>query len=220
MLVSYSHNFLFTHSLRTGGTSFKSVLRPLSSNPERYIENRVLRALGIRINHYTLYQRKWFRGHTSALTAKRNIPADVWDGLFKFTNARNPFDRLVSLYHHLQNHKTGVRLKDMGFDAFVREWSLDPKLQQKELIIDENGELLMDYIGHFETLAQDFQYITSRIGLDATLPHKNGSVHKDYREYYTPELIKLVNERFAEDLEFFGYEFDTAAPKQRLTAAA
>jgi hypothetical protein len=176
--------------------------------------------LGIRINHFTTHQRKWFRGHTSAAVAKNNIPTEVWNQLFKFTIARNPFDRLVSLYYHLPTHTSGKEVRSMTFEQFVRKWSLDPKLQQKKLITDNAGHLLVDYVGHFESLATDFQYITSKIGIEETLPHRNGSSHRDYRTYYTPELIDLVFERFAADCEFFGYGFDVAQPSRRMNSDA
>lgn len=220
MIVSFNRRFLFTHILRTGGTSVKSVLRPYSSQPERLIENRLLRAIGIRINHLTLYQRKWFRGHTPAEVARRNLPREVWSGLFRFTIVRNPFDRMVSLYHHLPRHKSGRTMREMTFEQFIRTWSTRPEFQQKPLVTDADGKLLVHFVGHFETLQQDFSRVCTRIGIEAELGHANASPRRrDYREYYTPELIEIVQQAFADDLEYFGYEFSVPGVNRRLTAA-
>ncbi|MCH2209855.1 MAG: sulfotransferase family protein [Fuerstiella sp.] len=220
MIVSFDKKFLFCHLLRTGGTSIKRALKPYSSQPERFMENRILRALGIRINHWTAYERKWFRGHTSAGIAKCNMPSDVWSDLFRFTIVRNPFDRMVSLYHHLPRHKSGRGVRDLTFHEFVNTWSRRPEFQQKPLITDENGKLLVDFVGHFESLREDFRYICQKIGLEADLEHANASPRqRDYRDYYTPELISVVQEVFSDDLESFGYQFSVPESDGRLNAA-
>ena len=69
----------------------------------------------------------------------------------------------------------------------------------------------MDMLLHFETLKSDFEALTKRLGIEigATLPHKNkGYSAENWRHYYltSPDLIDLVAERFAEDVQMFGYE--------------
>jgi len=39
------------------------------------------------------------------------------------------------------------------------------------------------------------------------LPHLMKSTKKNYREYYTPELIELVRERYQKDIDILGYKF-------------
>jgi hypothetical protein len=48
-----------------------------------------------------------------------------------------------------------------------------------------------------------------RIGApDVSLPHVRRSKGEDYRERYSPELRDLVGERYARDIELFGYRFE------------
>lgn len=90
-----------------------------------------------------------------------------------------------------------------------------------------------DYVGRLETIDQDFQYILDRIGLSLSLPERNRSKYvtdslsiKDYanisssdlgklkhgypgyKEFYTPELIDLVAQRYDRDIKDFDYSFD------------
>ena len=233
MLISYTRNFLFVHLLRTGGTSITRALKVESSSPEQYLENRILRALGIRVNHFTTYQRKLYRTHTSARSLRRNVPPEIWDRLFRFTVVRNPFDRIVSLYTHLTGRREGrligrrygSDLENMTFGEFVSVIRRFPLLHQKQQITDETGKLLVDHVAHFESLKEDFLQILRTVNVEATLDHLNGSRHRNYREYYTPSLIQNVSEYFAEDLEFFGYDFETGlatilTESQRISEAA
>ena len=69
----------------------------------------------------------------------------------------------------------------------------------------------MDMLLRFETLGTDFAALTKRLGIEtgATLPHRNkGYTPENWQHYYltSPDLIDLVAERFAEDIQMFGYD--------------
>jgi hypothetical protein len=57
-----------------------------------------------------------------------------------------------------------------SFDAYV-EWSYrNPRTSQKRFFYSPEGELLIDFVGKFENLENDFQYICSKINVRETLP--------------------------------------------------
>lgn len=139
---------------------------------------------------------------------------------FKFTFVRNPFARIVSCYrnkiednpvHGLRYYKIIGFENDYGFESFVRnivripdEWAERHFASQYFQAYDK-GKLLVDYVGHFETLYDDYEKIKNRYGL-GELEHRNASSSYDYRDYYTVELAELVYQRYKIDFTTFDYE--------------
>lgn len=79
---------------------------------------------------------------------------------------------------------------------------------QLEYVVDDKRAILVDFVGRFETLEDDFRVVAERLGRHGLeLPHVNDSQRRHYRHYYDPALAAVVGERFSADLEAFGYEF-------------
>lgn len=143
---------------------------------------------------------------------------------FKFTFVRNPYDRLVSAFHFLQ--QGGMNDADRGwyerelgeyddFGNFVRGW-LTPDniykywhfMPQHHFMWDPAEKIRVDYLGRFERLDTDFKYIADRLGCAATLPKSNSSARKSYKDYYDDETKEIVGAVYRQDLELIGYDFD------------
>lgn len=211
MLISYRHQFLFVHIPKTAGVSVDAALRPFADNTAAFFENRLLSVLGIHVNHFTSHRRKLYRRHTSAETVRKNIPAEVFDGLFKFAFVRNPWDKLVSQYHYIRKtsaHHNHRSVSKMEFHDFVDRWTRSDKSRQRPFVCDAQGNLIVDYVGRFEHLERDFEEITRRIGVPCGLSHANSTKHRDYRTYYDRHLVRMVSERLADEIEWLGYTFD------------
>jgi hypothetical protein len=74
-------------------------------------------------------------------------------------------------------------------------------------LVDESGNLLVNFVGKFENLDEDFQSICRKVGISASLPHVNKSKRTCYQDYYDPETRDLTARLYAEDIERFGYAF-------------
>jgi hypothetical protein len=105
-----------------------------------------------------------------------------------------------------RQHEKAIQFRD--FTEYIH-WRCQEEVRfQKDFICDENGTLLVNFVGRYENLTQDFQKICEQIGVQASLPRLNVSKTRPYQEYYTPETIELVRRTFAPDIEMFGYEFE------------
>lgn len=143
---------------------------------------------------------------------------------YSFSFVRNPFSRLVSCYeskYHIdpvkyrffefEHYLFGYLANDEGFETFVRKvCSLPPRLMnrhfrpQYDVLYDADGVCRCDYIGHFESLEEDFSPIRERFGL-LPLPHLNQSKEVNWRDHYSEETMNLVYQTFRKDFEAFGY---------------
>ncbi len=124
-----------------------------------------------------------------------------------FTFVRNPWDRVISDFKWYGGDRNGaVDLKDFIIHERVADKShVTP---QYKFIYDDAGTQLVDYIGRFENLQNDYNTICDKIGIpQQQLPHTNKTKHKRYTEYYDDETRQIVAEKYARDIECFGYKF-------------
>lgn len=145
---------------------------------------------------------------------------------FKFTFVRNPWDRLLSSYFYLKQggYWAGDErwfaqnlAKYSSFESFVLEWLNEgaansyvhfrPQVNYLRLF---NSIDNMDYIGFFENISSDIQYVSSRTGRSISLKKTNKSNHLDYKTYYSNEMIDHVYSIYSADIIEFEYCFDNS----------
>ena len=222
MLISYDKKFIFFHVTKAAGTSVKKALQNYAQEPEQFKIKRPPKMLDNKLNpFYEMWES--FLWHAKAREVKKELTEKVYNNFYKFAFVRNPWDWQVSYYHFILKEKSHIRhnlVKLMsGFEEYL-EWVINTKNPypkgatkfQKDIITDYDGKLIVDFVGRYETLLQDFQYICTVLNLDASLPHLNSSVHRDYRSYYNAKTRKIVEEYFQEDIELLGYTFDGYHP--------
>lgn len=208
MLISYSHKFIFIHICHTAGTSVKSALEDYATEPEKFKINRPKRTIEGKANPiYNMWKATLY--HASAQEIQRELPKHIYDTFYKFAFVRHPLDRLVSSYHHIlkdtwsRHHKTVNSMKT--FDEFV-DWSTsNNNYPQKDFVTDDDGNVIVDFIGRHERLVDDFNLICKTIGINTSLSHLNNTNHRDYRTYYNQDTMRKIVKLFKDDIEFFGY---------------
>jgi hypothetical protein len=179
--------YVFIHINKTGGSSIE-------------------KALGVGLDHST------------ALEKYRQLGAAAWERKFVFTMVRNPWDKVVSHYHYrIRTNQSGLGEDTIPFSEWLQRCYVerDPRyydqprmfMPQRQWLVNEQGEMLVEFIGRFESLQDDFQRICERLSVQAELGHAKPSVRGSYRDYYDSESERLVGEVFAEDVQLFGYSF-------------
>ena len=168
--------------------------------------------------------------HYSLLQLKELINNDeLFDDCLKFCIIRNPWDRMVSTYFFRKNNKEKcfgpVKQWDLDFNNWIK-YIYSNEYKQLNLkhqgtldnikyhfgsslrwVIDENNNILADKIIMLENLDKELINIFSPYGYSKSITKNNSTNHKNYREYYNEESIKLVRENFKEDIEYFKYVF-------------
>tara|TARA_R110002167_G_scaffold366019_1_gene592664 strand:+ start:811 stop:1365 length:555 start_codon:yes stop_codon:yes gene_type:complete len=138
-----------------------------------------------------------------------------YDDYFSWSFVRNPWDRLVSTYINkiVDRHQHGLDSWRKNFKSF-KEFIL--KIEKTDITdCDRHIRSLytffpqnINFIGKFENLQEDFNTVCDKIGIPRQqLPHKNATKHKHYTEYYDDETRDIVAEKYAKDIEHFGYKF-------------
>ncbi|MGM0676620.1 MAG: sulfotransferase family 2 domain-containing protein [Pseudomonadota bacterium] len=228
MLLSLKHNFLFVHIAKTGGTSVRAALsRYRYQGPwgvPLFLADKLDQLSGHRIGAK-------FPRHAKAIAAREMLPAELYDNLFKFVFVRNPWDLQVSSFFHIRKERPHVLEGVETFEQFVklkfdpqREWNymLDTSKElQRDYVTDMGGRCIVDFIGHYESLQEDFDTTCDRIGIPrVALPHRRKAEGRDdYRRYYTDETARIVEAHYRPDIEMFGYRFDAPAPPERQGSA-
>ncbi|MBW1929078.1 MAG: sulfotransferase family 2 domain-containing protein [Deltaproteobacteria bacterium] len=217
MLISLKYKFLFVHIAKTGGTSIRAALRWYKwKDPYRipfFLCSRISALFGHRLACK-------IPRHAKIITAYEMLPRELFNELFKFAFVRNPWDLQVSSYHHIKRERPHLLKGIHDFESFLR-WKLDPSRPyhyiidtsmelQYDYLIDLDGNVIVDFIGRYEQLEDDFNEACRRIGIrPPKLPHKRRARDRlDYREYYTEETAELIAQRFKKDIEMLGYSFD------------
>jgi hypothetical protein len=211
MILSYPAGFIFVHIEKAAGSSIQQALRPHAGAQSKSHLRRRLAWLGPLNRIGGLHRAVQFGEHATADEVKRCLPADVYAALFKFAFVRNPWDRVVSRYAHLLRSTDRRRHSFISglekFEDFLK-WEIERGSDQYPYVTDAQGNQIVDFIGHYERLAEDFATVCARLKINAELPHANVSEHRDYRSYYTPETREFVAKKFRRDIEMFHYDFD------------
>jgi chondroitin 4-sulfotransferase 11 len=201
LFVSDSHKLVFVHIQKTGGVTV-----------DRLLNERIPDLRGLVARH--------------GFASQGMDQLDEWDEYFKFAFVRNPWDRLVSWYTMVTSFPRAgnelwhyVHANSSTFEEFIYNCTDEVEIKegvhysfaynQLDYVTDEQGNLLVDFIGRLENFDKDVQEVFRRIGYELeTVPHKNRSGHRHYSTFYTPETELIVRERFERDIQYFGYEFE------------
>ena len=136
------------------------------------------------------------------------------DSCFVFSFTRNPYDRLLSAHQYLtggygnSGDRKFEKTLSSDFKHFVKHQlkNIMNWLHFRPMKFWLNDDI--DFIGRMENYEHDFSVVCDKIKIpQQQLPHKNKTKHKHYTEYYDDETRSIVAEKYAKDIEYFGYKF-------------
>ena len=221
MLISNSKKFIFIHIPKNAGQSVTStLLKYCISNKEKPLANLIGSRRYIQINsklkqylNLSFYSHP-FKDHEKAAAVKINL-GDSYDSYFKFAFVRNPWDWMFSHYMYtIKNvrHYKHKFVKDnfKNFDEYVDyecHNEASKAYNQRSFIFDSSGQQIVDFVGKFESLSNDFKIICDKLSIKENMPHVNQSNKENYRHHYSNHSKNLVRDFYSKDIELFNYDF-------------
>ena len=149
----------------------------------------------------------------------KSITKNNWNDYFTFSFTRNPWDKMVSQYFY--NGQCYTR----DFNKYIELWYNDKEfVTSHSCIHSDYFDIDINFIGRFENLQDDFDFICSKIGKSKSiLPHENSKpittgpdgekvfpkpkgLH--YSSFYNDRSVNMVFEKFSKDIALFNYEFN------------
>ncbi len=136
--------------------------------------------------------------HLPAVSVRSRIPDNVWNNYFKFCFEREPLDKVVSKFKFTNQRNN----KNISFREFIE---LGDFPYNYPFYTDFSGNIIVDYIGRYENIDAEMEYICNRIGIPYhCLPKKNVSKDKtDYKEFYNTKQKSEVEKKFIREINLF-----------------
>jgi len=157
--------------------------------------------------------------HATPKFIQQKVSHDIFSTYFKFTVVRNPFARMVSVFHYLVDQHT----QEYGsFEGFIHNLEKLVKIFEpssgSHYLPQVNYCMIADApacneIIFFERLSSDFEKIRQITGLDSRLQHHNQNVWSNWKEkavheFYCQETSDILLNLYRDDFHLFGYSDD------------
>ena len=225
-MIIKDKKFLWTHPLKMGGTSFRTVLVTLFSDGNTHASQGGGK---ITVND----------GHRSLKSLLSIDPK--YKKFYKVSLCRNPWDRVVSFWYHNKRHmvlnrdtsKDLINSKCQGFaprnidQIFWQSCTFEEYLQSKyindlcpkKFYVFNNIEV-DEYI-RYEHFELDIAKVFKKLGVKSSEYKLQNFSHDtarkwgvdDYRTYYNDDQAEFIGEKFKYEIKKINYLFDNGCRK-------
>ncbi len=224
-MISHDYKCIFIHIPKCAGTSIERALGHLDNHKGRggqdhrsirLIEEPLVlnEVLSSKENIMEVIRRGRYRFRNVANSRnKYTVTKEQYDSYFKFTFVRNPWARAYSWYKNVMRdeyHKNSLNISaDISFKDFLKKFSGTGMLKpQMYWIKNFSGNIPLDFVGRFENLSEDFEYVCNKINANGIeLTHEIIGSGEDYRVHYDKESIEIIIKNYKEEIDTFMYEF-------------
>ena len=227
-MICRDYNCLFVHIPKTGGQSIEQFFMDLlhldwdKDRTALYLQSNDDPALGTEKLAHLSAAEYVDCGH---------LDREEFSSFFKFSFVRNPWSRILSEYRY-RNYFHHLSFRDFVLNKLPKPGWNDKfrhVMPQYDMLYDQQGTLLVDFVGRFETLQLNFDRVCEHLGItDSLLPHRNPSDKKSrdlkrkirnylymngenqrrgVAEFYDEETRIAVAEYYRKDIKTFGFEF-------------
>ena len=220
-MISHKYKAVFVHIPKTAGMSVEQVF--IDAHGLNWFSREAL-ILGAN-PHPTMGPERISHLYAEEYVGLGYLEKEKFDQYYKFSFVRNPWDRLVSQYYYRKFDLQMSFTKFVDYAFSISENRSDFArhiVAQYQYLFDSSGNLLVDFVGRYENIRNDFIVVSDNLSLSAKeLPKVNmygdqrwrrllrlKKKRPGYHSHYNDELRDRVGEFYALDVEHFGYEFE------------
>ena len=203
--INHDMKAIFIHVHKTGGTYISYMLHKYYGFKNYYLhrpDHDLFCFNKKKTKKYINYENRLYGVLTYYKTSdyinkKMNMTPYKWKTYYKFCFIRNPYDKIISAWNHINRFNIPFKNYLNLFNTCNDVEYMHMFLPQIKNIIDVNKKININYIGKFEKLEEDFQIILSNIGIKKIIhnPSKklNKRDHLDFYKYYDQFTLDKVN---------------------------
>ncbi len=220
MIISPGRKFIFVHIPKTGGTSMALALEARAMKDDMMLgDTPKAKKRRRKLQHIKTRGRLW--KHSTLADIDGLVSTEDMHGYFCFTLVRNPWDRVVSYYHWLQDqtfdHPAVALSQSLPFCEFACHDHTRKALKEspaRRYVTDATGKERATTFVRLEHLAEDLAPVEAHLGFSLNLQRTNSSEREvGWRHYYNEESLHAVGESCREDIARFGYRVETVSAK-------
>ncbi len=145
---------------------------------------------------------------------KEQLGDGIWESYFKFCVIRNPFDKLLShFYYLLKKEMLDPDIYREDEIASFRNWlKKGGSINDRDKYMIED-RICLDFFIRYEKLHDDISTVCAKLQVPFAPERvpKLKSGMRNYRipikDYYDDQSIKIVQDLFAFELDYFEYHF-------------
>lgn len=215
MIISHGRKYIFVHIPKTGGTALSLALEGRAMKDDILIGGTPkARQRRDRLKGVQTSGRMW--KHSRLCDIYGLVTQAEVEMFFTFTLVRNPWDRMVSYYHWLQDqdfvHPAVALAKRLDFSGFINDAQTEAAMRAApygRYMQDQSGTERCDLFIRLEHLQDDIAPLEDHLGFSlGDIPVVNSSKRDaDYRSYYSDADVDVLADICAKDIRRFGYVF-------------
>ncbi|MEL6619278.1 MAG: hypothetical protein AAFP16_10410 [Pseudomonadota bacterium] len=226
-LVSHRHKFIFLKTFKTASSSVEGLLEKYCT-PDPLDETALRRAghfsdagiIAARGGTQFRDDTGW-RGHMRASEVREKLGQDTWNRYVKIHTTRNLYARQVSNFGarnpEVMSRDVSRKMRIEAFRAWLPVRHLETMDCVQVYMLD--GAPVSDHVIRFEHLERDLRALADDLKLPdfnlSDLPHwrnrpKRNARLGDPRDYYDANTLAFLNDRYAWEIDRFGWRLEDA----------